>query len=506
MKLVITIVTILLLSSLRLFGQGVTDAVINSQNIYEGTSRSIAMGGATGAMGGDVTAICINPAGLGLYRTSEITFTTGLQHNLMSSTYYDSRNNGSKFKVSVPNFGYVLTMECSNYQPIRYLQVSIGLTRTNDFNYRAHANGLNPSSSLVDSYLQTINGIDELFDGHTDPESYFLDNYAYDLHPAWQTFLIDRFQDSLGGYYYNSPIPQGNIHQDNDIVSSGRTEEWTMALGTNIMDKVYLGTSIGFDHVKRRFSRIYTETPGTQEQAHNIFTEWSYAEELGNDAWGVNWKIGLIYAPVPWLRLGAAYHTKTIFDFDETWYTTTSASLANGYTTDYYWYQSPTLTNNYDFHSPRCFVGSAAFLFGRHGMISTDFEYMDYGISDFASDYDIHLFDDANAEISEVLKPTFNMRVGGEWRIRQYFIRGGMAYYGSPYGFGNRNGSAKRLGVGIGYVTVNNAYWDFAYELGQSTTLYTPYNFYDAQGENIVEDVVQRQWRSKVTATLKFKL
>lgn len=501
MRYILTLVTILLLSCFRLHGQGVSDAVINSQDIYEGTSRSIAMGGATGAMGGDVTAICINPAGLGLYRTSELTFTTGLQHNLTSSTYYDGHNNGSKFKASVPNFGYVLTMECSNYQPIRFLQLSIGLTRTNDFNYRAHAHGLNPSSSLVDSYLQTINGIDELFDGHTDPESYLYDHYAYDLHPAWQTFLIDRFQDSLGAYYYNSPIPQGNVYQDNDIVSSGRTEEWTMALGTNIVDKVYFGTSIGFDHVKRRYSRIYTETPGAEGQG---FSEWSYAEELGNDAWGVNWKIGLIYTPAPWLRLGAAYHTRTIFDFDETWYTTTSTSLTDGHTTESYWYQSPTLTNNYDFYSPRCLVGSAAFLFGRQGMITTDFEYMNYGVSEFASD-DLHAFDDANAAIDEVLKSTFNIRVGAEWRVRQYYLRGGVAYYGSPYGFGGRNGSAKRLGVGIGYVTNNDVYWDFAYELGQSTTLAAPYYYY-VDGENAVEDVVRQQWRSKILATMKFKL
>ena len=117
------IALILLFSPLLLKAQGVDDAFINSQNYYEGTARSMAMGNATGALGGDVTAACINPAGLGLYRTSEFTFSTGLQHNFVYSSYYDNSENSGKMRMSIPNFGFVVTSEFSNYKPLRYLQL-----------------------------------------------------------------------------------------------------------------------------------------------------------------------------------------------------------------------------------------------------------------------------------------------------------------------------------------------------------------------------------------------
>ena len=80
-----------------------------------------------------------------------------------------------------------------------------------------------------------------------------------------------------------------------------------------------------------------------------------------------------------------------------------------------------------------------------------------------------------------------------------------MAYYGSPYGFGQRYGSLKKLALGIGYATTEDTSWDFAYELTGSTTAYTPYQYY-VEGENVVSDIVQRHWRSKFLITLKVKM
>ena len=101
----------------------------------------------------------------------------------------------------------------------------------------------------------------------------------------------------------------------------------------------------------------------------------------------------------------------------------------------------------------------------------------------------------ANNNIKDILKPSFNIRLGMEWRIRQYFIRSGAAYYGSPYGFGERNGSTKKLAVGIGYATIEDVIiWDFAYELSSDTRIYAPYLYY-VDGVNIVDDIVQRHWR-----------
>ena len=501
MRLSSLLASLLTLITFNLFGQGVADALLYSQIAYEGTGRSMAMGNATGAMGGDITAVCINPAGLGLYRNSEMTFTTGLQHSFINSQYYDNTLYAGKTNVSIPNFGYVIAMECSNYRPLRYLQLSIGLTRTNDYNYHSSMQGMNPNSSYIDSYLQTIDGIEELYDATIDPDTYLKEYDPYALYPAWFTYLIDRFQDSLG-YFYSSPIPQGHVNQSDLLESKGRSEEWTIATSANFKDRFFIGASLGLTHLKRISNRTYKETPENLQDPQNTFTEWTFAEDLQDNAWGVNAKLGFLYMPTRWLRLGVSAHTKTFYSFEETWSTITTSSLINGITEDSHKYLSPTLENNYRCLTPATFTGGAAFIFGQNGMITADIDYLNYRQSKLIKNT---VFDELNEEIKETLKPTLNIRLGTEWRMRQFYLRGGAAYYGSPYGLGNRYGSVKKLALGIGYETMDDIFWDFAYELTESSNSYTPYQYY-VDGENIVSPAIQHRWRNKLVATLKIKL
>ena len=490
---------VLILLPLGLCAQGLDDAILNSQVQYEGTARSMAMGNATGAVGGDITAMCINPAGLGLYRSQEFTFSLAPQYHFCVTDYYGTSHYTHKFRTTIPNMGMVITGESSNYRPLRYFQIGIGLTRTNEFSYRQQTQGLNPSSSMVDSYLQTIDGIDRLLDPSVDPGNYFKDYYPYDLSPAWETFLIDRFYDASGNLYFDSPVPQGNVWQTDNLTSKGRSEEWTIALAANYYDKLFVGASLGLAHIKRVSTRKYQETPN--DELSNFF-DWTHQEELGDTAWGANVKMGVIYHPASWLRIGAAWHSRTRYSIGELWSTSTQTTLKGDQgQREYYRNLSPSTYWTYEFRTPHVFVGSLAFLIDRRGMVTADLEYMDYGTSRFQYDGD----DGANNDIKEVLKSSFNLRLGTEWRLLQYFLRGGLAYYGSPFGFGENYGSVKKLGLGFGYAVSQETSWDFAYELTQSTSGYTPYRFY-VDDLNVVEDAVRRQWRNKLVVTLKVKL
>ena len=492
--------TLLLLTlsliALGLCAQGVDDAILNSQVQYEGTARSMAMGNATGALGGDFTAVCINPAGLGLYRSQEFTFSLAPQYHFCLTDYYGTSQYTQKLRTTVPNMGLVISGEVSNYKPLRYLQFGVGLTRTNEFTYRQKTKGLNPNSSMVDSYLQTINDIDVLFKPYINPSYYLDDNYPYDLSPAWETCLIDRYTDSLGNLYFDSPVPPGNVWQTDAITSKGRSEEWTLAASANYYDKLFIGGSLGLTHIKRISTRKYEETPA---DPNSNFFDWKHQEELGDTSWGVNAKMGVIYYPAPWLRVGAAWHTRTAFLFGEVWSTYTETTLKDSVgQREYRRYVSPTLYQTYEFRTPHTFIGSVAIILGQRGMVTADVEYMDYGTAKFN-------FDGVNDDIRAILQPTCNFRFGTEWRIRQYFVRGGASYYGSPYGMGEAYGSVKKLGLGIGYATSPETSWDFAYELTHSITGYTPYQYY-VDGQNIVSDAVRSQWRNKFVITMKVKL
>ena len=69
-----TILAVFLFSAFGLMGQEAFDALRYSQSEINGTARSIGMANAFGALGGDLTALGINPAGIAVYRSSEISF------------------------------------------------------------------------------------------------------------------------------------------------------------------------------------------------------------------------------------------------------------------------------------------------------------------------------------------------------------------------------------------------------------------------------------------------
>ena len=84
---------IVLMSSLfiQVSAQTAVDALRYSRTIAGGTARYMALNGAFGAVGGDFTVLSTNPAGIGIYRSSEFTitpsiFTGGTQSTFMGNT------------------------------------------------------------------------------------------------------------------------------------------------------------------------------------------------------------------------------------------------------------------------------------------------------------------------------------------------------------------------------------------------------------------------------------
>ena len=61
--------------------QNELDALRYSNTGTGGTARSYAMANAFGALGADLSAFHINPAGLGLYRKSEVSIGLGNEFN-----------------------------------------------------------------------------------------------------------------------------------------------------------------------------------------------------------------------------------------------------------------------------------------------------------------------------------------------------------------------------------------------------------------------------------------
>lgn len=473
---------IMVIVAVSAYAQGSDDACVFSQTYYQGTAKALGMGNALGAVGGDMTAVCINPAGLGLYRSGELTMSLSLADRFEVGTYYGESRAANKLRVSIPNVGFVKTTQVSNFRPLRYTQFCIGLTRTNDYNIHSFAKGLNPTSSKIDNYLMRMDGY----------SPYDLQReFPYDIFPAWNTFLLDINNDG----YYTSPVPQGGIIQSSEREFRGRAEEWTFGYSMNYFDRLFVGVSLGLTHIKRVGYSELAEALPEQSDIDTDFNRWSFTEDYKSSGTGVNGKIGLVWIASPWLRLGAAFHSPTIYSFDESWSTTTESQIG--------WVArkslSPQSTYEYYLFTPLKWVGSAAFVFGSKGMISMDVETANFGASFFkADDYD---YSGANKDIKDNYGRSYNFRLGTEWRIRDSYLRLGAGYYGSPFGLGNPNGSVKKASIGISLPLGPYTSLDLAYEISHGKQQYTQYD----PGDLAIESVTQRELRHVALSTLKIK-
>lgn len=483
MKKILTIATALLIQ-ITIFAQSVDDACLFSQTYYQGTAKALGMGNALGAVGGDMTAVCINPASMGVYRSSELTMSLNLLDNYHSSNYYGTNDSGNKFRLSIPNVGFVGTKQRSNYKALRFTQFGIGLTRTNDFNMHTVSKGINPTSSKTNNNL-FLNQIEHIHPDSLPDESWYM----------WQTFLIDDHYTDSTGYYYTSNVPGSHVMQSLESSFKGRSEEWSFTGSANYFERLFVGISLNLTYLKREGEHLFEEN--RDSNANIDFQSWNSSEKIKSKAIGCNVKIGAIYRACNWLRIGGAFHSPSLYSFDETRQVYTESQFV---TSGYHKFTGQEYKYEYIFISPLKCVGSLAFVIGERGMISMDAEYTDFGAARFKAvkndDYD---YTPTNNAIKDIYGRTFNFRVGSEWRLGSSYFRMGAAYYGSPLGFGETDGSVKKASCGISIPAGTDTTFDFAYELSHGKTYTYLYNVSD------LEPITQSQFRHVLLTTLKVR-
>ena len=252
------------------------------------------------------------------------------------------------------------------------------------------------------------------------------------------------------------------------VLSRGYINELSFSMGANVNDKVFVGASIGIPFLYRS---LLTEYQENDLDNNNNFQEWEQRETLYTDGCGINAKIGVIVFPARWVRLGLSLTTPTSYYVDESWKTSTYADFK----TNKYVYNSDISFYSYHIKTPMLINASTAFIFGNFGMITADYEYVNYRtIRVSSSDYD---YSNLNGDISQRFKPTSNLRFGTEWRLKRMCFRGGYSIYGSPYGFSKNDLRTDTYSIGLGY-TFGHVTIDAAYALSNTSKTYDMYSAY----------------------------
>ena len=457
------------------FGQNETDALRYSRTSFGGTARFSSMGGAFGAIGGDISTLSFNPAGLGLYRKNELVFTPSVFTQNVSSEYNGTITTDSRYNLRFNNIGFVFAgkTENTNEKGWQYVGMGIAYNRLSSFQSNVTMSGQS-STSLMDSWAKTAGG--------TGP--YNLS--AFNEGMGWNTYMLNTVPgDSL---HYTDTIPEGDmLLQRKTITTRGGMGEWLFAIGANYSNRVYIGASISVPQVRYSETSRYTEEELVDSTS--AFNSFQIDQGLETKGKGFNFKCGVIFRPTDYLRVGLAFHSPTVLRLNDVYYSQMVSSFTGTNGQETHSSISPTGTYDYKIRTPMRVIASAAFIIGKIGMISGDLEIVDYSEAKLsAQDY---LFIDANNSIKDKYTMAQNFRVGGEIRKLPFILRGGFAWYGSPYQESVNNNAARMYFTGgLGYRDESDQFYiDFAII---SSNEKSNYYFYDQSLVNPVHNT----WKS----------
>lgn len=446
--------------------QDVTDVMRYSFINPSGTARSMGFGNALGSVGGDFSTLSINPAGIGIYRRSEMMITPSIHINNVKGDYLNETNAEASSRVNFNNLGMVFTHtpRGRRYDRSEWKAVSFGLgfNRLADFNRTYSYGGLNTQTSYSQVFLNEV---------LQDPT-----NYQNNL--GYQSYLIN--QDNLG--FYALPYEATTqLRQKRYVEEHGGMNELLLSLGGNYMEKLMLGATVGIPIINYKRNNYFEETDAT-DNPDNYFKAFRYSETLQTTGIGFDLKLGAIYKPSDYFRLGVALHTPTwialtdnytqsITSNTETFKQTLGGTDTNPITT----VDAIPSNFNYSIRTPWKAVLSATGMLGTHGFITADYEYVDYQSARLSFD-NLYAAEEntRNAEIKSLTQATSNFRIGIEGKLENFFIRAGFGYYGSPYKSSISNVNRINISGGIGYRN-NNFFADLGFMHTDLKEYETPY-------------------------------
>jgi hypothetical protein len=473
MKQIISTILISFFCSIA-FAQDHHDALNLSKHNLNGSARVSALSNAFGALGGDFNSLSMNPAGIGVFRTSEFSFAPELQSNYSSSEHYGYKANNFRVSLNNNQIGYVGVIKTQNtLTGWLNFNIGFGVNKVNDFNNKTLVSGYNNQSSLVDTYVNNLNrySADILETINDDPAFYQGSNLA------WQNYLINVDTTPNIPFYRTFAI-DSNL-QSNTIIERGKTNETLLSFGGNHSNKLYVGATIGSPKINYKKNSIYSET-ASLEDTLTLFESFNLNESLHTVGRGYNAKFGVIYKPTNTLRLGISYHTPTFYQLTDKWNT----SMTSIFSDAEYTYDDPEGTYKYGLITPYKLSLSAANTFGKYGLLSFETDIVDYTSMQYISLDDSYSFINENNAIDTSYTTTFDLKFGAEIRLDHYTIRGGYAHLQDA----NKNGTnhTSNYSIGAGYRD-EGFYFDVAYSFStkqNSLDLYTIEGMQSSQIKN----------------------
>ncbi len=464
------IALMILVFSASSFAQDQVQAFRYSQAYTVGTARFAAMGGALGAVGGDFTSASTNPAGLGLYRSSELTITPSFYVNNSSANYLDETNSDTERNFNIGSLGIVSVFDHRKEEGIVSSVFSFGYNALNNFYSSTIMQGINNNSSLLDNFTWFAN------DAYNRGIVYDNANFYEDL--AFETSLMPF--DTINNVYWHDLEANAGIgyegygqEQTRIVEKRGYVGEYAFSYAVNVSNKIFLGATLGIHSV-----RFYEDIIHTESKLSDLvpdFRSFNFGEYNTTRGTGYAFKVGIIVKPIHILRLGASYHAPVTYNLTDDKFTdinsywNPNSGIIDGYES------SGPYAKEYILRTPSRMSASAALLIGKLGMITAEYEYVDYSSADLDSPgSSMEKFISVNKAISEDFRNVHNLKTGAELRFNPLYFRAGAQYYMNPFS-DSRNGSDIWVYSGGIGIRSSQTFIDVSYSLRTSSELYGLY-------------------------------
>ncbi|HEY4617295.1 MAG TPA: outer membrane protein transport protein [Flavobacterium sp.] len=433
--------------------QEIADALRYSQDNLNGTARFKAMSGAFGALGGDFSSISLNPAGSAVFSNNQFGITLTNSDVKNNSNYFGTSTTDEDNSLDLNQAGGVFVFNNKNSNSDwRKFSLAINYENTNNYANSTFSAGTNPNNSIANYFLSYANGVPlNILD-----DSYYeeLDHGTQQAFLGYQGFVIDPVNMDPDNTEYVSNVAEGgNYYQENVMYSEGYNGKLSFNAATSYQDKLYIGINLNSHFTDFRRSSVFYEDNSNPLDSQYKVSKLQFNNELYTYGSGFSFQLGAIAKVTNKVRLGLAYESPTWYDLNDEFSQKIIAVRSNADGDLPKDVVDPRITNvyaPYRLQTPSKLTGSFAYVFGTSGLISIDYAIKDYSNAKFKPENDSY-FSSLNADLSNTLDNSGELRIGGEYKINKLSLRAGYRYEQSPYKNSSTIGDLKGYSGGLGY-------------------------------------------------------
>jgi hypothetical protein len=484
----------------RASSQQVFDALDLGRYQPVATARIHAMGGNSNALGGDISSLYHNPAGLAQFRTHEALFSPGLYFNQRTMEYNQADFKDQRIRMNTGASGLVLSMYNQKKRKIKRTNFAIGISQTANYNTAFHYKGTNRNSSFSEKWVE------ELINNNVRNFSDALGFSPAGASLAVENYLVDSIvsNNEITGYKTNADINNMNLDQSFTYRISGSANEFSLGLASHQTEKFYYGFTLGIPFMRR------AETTTVQEKdlsgnADNDFEQFTYRENITTKGAGILFRGGVLYKPFEYFRIGFNIQTPAFYTLTrsadaqlETSVENYARRINNDNTKPQTFKTSTQDINNgnlytYDYNvmTPWQMSLALAYVFRetddvkkQRAMITASVDFINHQAIRFSASEAAErntrtssFYAALNQDIKAMYRPAIHLSLGGELKFHTIMFRGGFRYQQSPFEKGalpDVKGYQLIPSLGIGYRD-KGIFADLSYSHAWGDGIHFPY-------------------------------